>query len=534
MKKINNEKRCAFIIGMASLFLCTVPHAYFATATTVMTENPLVAAPQVALTPPPAPAVVGTDLSPSGPSHDDIRRNADRALTGQAVGVGSDVAKINTLADMGVAMRKIKKERMSEIEKGIAALVQHLEATDREIARMASETTIQGGVTQKLVYRAQVQAAIESERLVLDVIRGLPEEMRYPVEELKICLDEAQNTQGKMSELNKAKTREALQHLVETRRSFMRNPQGARSQYEEAIASARDRIVTWYSALSQMNRDFLSLLDGLWMLSARAFVQLKNEQIDALKEQTNNTTADSSLPVRLDDSQGGSMSLSNKDFYSKRAQAMVEACQQDQTRRDKVVNTYTERIKRYQQQKAAVWEEEGKIVAKARLVAERKADFEYAQKDEQEARSFKGKQDELIAHYQTMTTAAWEQHKIAQGRHDLEVLLREAQDTLDATLEQIKAINEKEFDTSDVSREGLAALLREDATFTAEKFVGNYFMKLGPKLAQHIRTFKEIKPLANEFERCVRGICALSPELGLFIPCVNMLADRYLPGITRL
>ena len=435
------------------------------------------------------------------------------------------VRSIQNVEEMVVFMQAFKEKEIEEIQKTLAGLERMLYGVEKELAGLAP------GADPKslLVKWAKIKSAIEGERQVLAAVKGMPEQMAYPQEELGYGYEQAKKTIELLSDASKKITKESVGQSLKSYQeyAFKQVKDDGKDKKKKAITFGRDELALYYELAIGLYDDFLRMTDALWLTSAHAFVKQKTAEINNLQEQLKPELGIEGSLVPLQGAGG---------LISEKMKKRLEKELVDVKCKEKRMAECKGKIEKYRDQQKAIWQNDGAVVGKRELVEQRRADWNEAKAAENDARTAKGTgTDEWIKFAIEVTNEAWNALVKDQGRYDLEQVIVQARETLRTIVTSIRAIDENDLETESTKR-GMRILMHEAGLFNQTKYVngslGNsFFNHLAAGLSKHIALFKEMKPISADFEMRLRAVSRMYPALAVALPTVRVLADKYAPGI---
>lgn len=442
--------------------------------------------------------------------------------------------EIKTVDDLAAVMQAFKKEKIAEIQRNLVALEKKLEEAEQVLSAMKNGDA---DALKKLAYWARVRAALDGERQVLLAIRTMPERMRSPVEVLQYGYDEAKNTITILQAMEPDANGEGSKSKDNVKISldkFVKNRAKApAADNEKNLREARDNLANYYDLVMDLYKDFGRMLDGLWLISANDFKKQKEEEINILQERITadqGTAAGEKTIVLEGDNSSGS--LSGSAILDKRIAEMVQRKDDAVIQALDHVDRHKRRIEKCHRQMKSIWKEDGKVVDKTELIAQRKIDWQEALGDESEARKVKGNINDLIAAYVAVTNQRHESYSRDQGRTDLEYSLNEARESLGEVVARLRAIDEKDLAAS-ATRVGINALLRESTMLRTQEYMqgSSIFGSVAVGLSKHLSRIKEITPLRAKLEMRLRAVSRIFPGIAATLPIVRVLVNKYAPGM---
>jgi len=423
---------------------------------------------------------------------------------------------ITTVEEMKQFMRAFKEAEIASIQNTLLGLEKMLYDTEKKLSDLK-------GLDPKslLVTWAKIRSALDGERQVLAAVKGMPEEMAFPEEELAYGYNQSKKT---IELLNSKVDKDSVVIALHDCQSHIKSTD--KEKLKNAVTNGRDQLASYYELTISLYDDFVRMIDGLWLTSAHQFVKKKNEEIQSLKTvfESGSTPAIKALT--------GAEALLGSQKYKQR---LEEECKTEEAKIKKQ-EASAGKIEKYRTQQKAIWQNDGAVVGKRELIEQRKADWQAAQAAEKEARSAKGENDTWIEKAIAVTNEAWDAYIKDQGRYDLEQVINKARETLREIVVQIRAIDENDLDT-DASRVGIKMLLHEAGVFNQTKYIGekalgnSFFTHVATGLSKHIALFKEMKPISSEFEMRLRAVGRMYPGIAIALPTVRWLANKYAPGI---
>jgi len=441
---------------------------------------------------------------------------------------------INSIEKLVKVMQAFKAKKIEEYSKNIVALQARLEKAEADLGELKHNDP---AALKKLAYWVKVKAAIDGEKQLLIAVRTMPERMRYPIEELKYGYQEATQTIKVLNDMNSNdKSREAVRGSLD---AFVAQRNGAAPEKLEALLTdARTKILAYYDLMIDLHKDFERMLDGLWVISAKSFVNQKEEEINILQGyvQKSAAAAQSATPaVELTSSAAAVAdgSLSDAKDFESRCRAIQEKEQDAAAKSLVAIDKYKNQIEKCRRQMRMVWKEDGKVVDKTELISQRKLDYEEALADEEQARRVKGKTDELIEAFVKVSNQRHESYRKDQGREDLEFSLHEARAALEEASSHITAIDPKKPTETESSRTGVTALLRESTLLRTQEYIqtNSLIGSVAVGISKHLSRFKDMVPVRAEFEMRMRAVGRIYPGVGAAMPIIRTVVNRFAPGM---
>ncbi len=492
---------------------------------------------------PAKPVAFGVEIAPSVVPEVAVKTAGEALVTaGKEVGAldlkaelpkgEAEPTDIQDVEQLARVMQAFKAKKVEEYSKNILALQARLDIAEDDLGKLKKNDS---DALKKLAYWAKVKAAIDGEKQLLIAVRGMPERMRYPIEELKYGYEEATKTIKILNDMAAGdKGRDTMRSSLD---AFVAQRNGATPEKLEALLTdARTKILAYYDVMIDLHKDFERMLDGLWVMSAKSFVNQKEEEMFVLQGyvHASQEAAEKAGPVvDLAVSGGANDSLSDRKDFEDRCKAIQEKEQDAAAKSLVAIDKYQRQIEKCRRQMKIVWKEDGKEVDKTELIAQRKIDYEEALADEEQSRKVKGKTDELIQAFVKVSNQRHESYRKDQGRLDLEFSLHEARAALEEAVSRINSIDPKKPTETESSRIGITALLRESTLLRTQEYVktSSLFGSMAVGISKHLSRFKEMVPVRAEFEMRMRAVSRIYPGVGTILPVIRTLVNKFAPGM---